>query len=112
MLQGAPKPKPEGPPVRQTLLPEPSRDYRLLEPGFAGELGPDEVEYIRDQLVRDKRLARLWGFKPSSKRRPEQAIRALALQRDPSSGRINAELVRRPNNALASHRGADFRARN
>ena len=88
-------------PRQGELLHTPVGDARLLEPGYAGALAQDEVDYIREQLFRDKSLARLWGFKSSSKRRPEQIIRALASQGDPSSGRANAELARRPASGMA-----------
>ncbi len=52
-------------------------DYQknLLEPGWAGELRPDELSYIRAQLSRSRSLKRKWGFKPSAKRFPEKHIR-------------------------------------
>ena len=97
MVSAPPKPKPERPPMQQpSLLPEIQGDRRLLIPGFAGELSDDEFDFTRDQLLRDRHLARLWGFKPSAKRRPEQTIRALAEHGDPSRPRDNAKLARQP----------------
>ena len=55
-------------------------DYQknLLEPGWAGELRPDELSYIRAQLSRSRSLKRKWGFKPSVKRFPEKHGRLVA----------------------------------
>ena len=94
-------PKPINLPVQHSLIPELSGDPRLLEPGFAGELAADELSFIIDQLVRDRKLARLWGFRLSSRRRPEQAIRALAVKGDPVSSRANAKLARQPITEMA-----------
>ena len=94
-------PKPTSPPVQQSLIPESTGDYRILVPGYAGELAADEIDFIRDQLIRDRKLARLWGFRASTRRRSEQAIRALAFLGDPVSGRANAELARRPITQMA-----------
>jgi len=37
-------------------------DRRLLEPGWAGELSEQEVEYIQRELQRSRRLWRRWGY--------------------------------------------------
>jgi len=37
-------------------------DRRLLEPGWAGELSDEEVEYIQRELHRSRRLWRRWGY--------------------------------------------------
>jgi len=37
-------------------------DRRLLEPGWAGELSEEEVEYIQRELQRSRRLWRRWGY--------------------------------------------------
>ena len=94
-------PKPSNPPSQQSLLLELPGDPRILVPGYAGQLAADEFAYVQDQLARDKRLARLWGFRPSARRRPETAIRALAERGDPSSGRANVQLARRPSSGMA-----------
>ena len=51
---------------------------KLLEPGWAGELGPDELAYIKSQLRQFPSLKRRWGFKPSAKRLSENRIRSVA----------------------------------
>jgi hypothetical protein len=51
---------------------------RLLEPGWAGELRPDEFAYIKSQLRQSPSLRRRWSFRPSAKRLSESRIRAVA----------------------------------
>jgi hypothetical protein len=51
---------------------------RLLEPGWAGDLGPDELAYIKSELRGSASLRRRWGFRPSAKRLSESRIRAVA----------------------------------
>lgn len=60
--------------------PEPLEFYKqkLLEPGWAGELDPDELAYLKSQLRRSPSLRRRWGFRPSAKRLSEDRIRAVA----------------------------------
>ena len=45
--------------VQYQLFPELAGDCRLLVPGWAGELNPTELEFVLDQLNRDRQLARL-----------------------------------------------------
>ena len=42
--------------VQYQLFPELSGDCRLLVPGWAGELNPTELEFVLDQLNRDRQL--------------------------------------------------------
>ena len=100
-------PKRANPPSQQSLLPELPGDPRILVPGYAGQLAADEFAYVQDQLARDKRLARLWGFRPSARRRPEMAIRVLAQDGDPLSSRNNSKLARRPSPVLALFRAEE-----
>jgi hypothetical protein len=51
---------------------------KLLEPGWAGELDPDELAYLKSQLRQSPSLRRRWGFRPSAKRLSEDRIRAVA----------------------------------
>ena len=46
---------------------KPVMDYRLLEPGWAGEIAPDELEFLQEELARDKAVAFAWGFQPAKK---------------------------------------------
>jgi hypothetical protein len=50
----------------------------LLKPGWAGELAPYELAYIKSQLMKSPRLRKLWGFRPSAKRISENRIREVA----------------------------------
>ena len=51
---------------------------KLLEPGWAGQLKPYELAYIKSQLRQSPSLKRRWAFKPSAKRLSEKHIRAVA----------------------------------
>ena len=92
MVLAPPKPTP---PKQQPLISVPKDDPRLLEPGWAGDLPPDEFDYIQAELLWDKRLAFTWGFQPGKKRRPEWAIRQVAMLGDPESRTANMALARR-----------------
>ena len=37
-------------------------DDRLLGPGWGGDISDDEVFFIQEELLKDKKLAYLWGF--------------------------------------------------
>ena len=51
---------------------------KLIEPGWAGELSPDEFAYVKCQLRQSPSLKRRWGFRPSARRLSESRIRAVA----------------------------------
>jgi hypothetical protein len=51
---------------------------KFLEPGWAGELSPDELAHVRSQLRQSSFLRRRWGFRPSAKRLSESRIRTVA----------------------------------
>ena len=70
-------------------------DQRLLEPGWAGELAPDELAFIVAELVKDKKRSFAWGFQPSKKRRSEWAIIQVAEFGDPNGRATNMGLARR-----------------
>ena len=59
----------------------------LLEPGWAGELDPVELAYIKSQLRQSSLLRRRWGFRPSAKRLSEKRIRAVARDGLSANGR-------------------------
>ncbi len=69
-------------------------DERLFKPGWAGELGDDELAFIKGRLLTDKALARRWGFRPGAKLRPDRAIRAVAQDGDPDNIALNRSLAR------------------
>ena len=52
---------------------------KLLEPGWAGELGAVELAYIKSQLRESPSLKRRWGFKPSARRLSEKRTRTIAI---------------------------------
>ena len=54
-------------------------EKKLLIPGWAGDLSPDEFAYIKSQLKQSPSLKRRWGFRPSAKRLPENRIRSVAI---------------------------------
>ena len=70
------------------------RDYRLLEPGWAGELEDDQVAYIRSALHDDPDLAYKWGFKRSTKRFNDDVIRRVAERGDADHRTVNVHLVK------------------
>jgi len=51
---------------------------KLLQPGWAGELSPDEFAYVKSQLRQSPSLKRRWGFRPSARRFSESRIRVVA----------------------------------
>lgn len=51
---------------------------KLLQPGWAGELSPDEFAYVKCQLRQSPSIKRHWGFRPSARRLSEKHIRAVA----------------------------------
>ena len=71
-----------------------ARDYRLLEPGWAGELEDDQVAYIRTALHDDPDLAYQWGFKRSSKKFSSDIIRRVALKGNADLRTVNMNLVK------------------
>ena len=74
-----------------------TKDNNLLEPGWAGDLAPDEHKLVQSYLLQDKKLAAKWGFRPGLKRRPEWAIRQVAMWGDPDRRSANVGLARRQN---------------
>ena len=51
---------------------------KLLIPGWASELLPDEFAYVKAELLKSPSLRRCWGFRPSAKRLSQSRIRAVA----------------------------------
>ena len=71
---------------------------KLLEPEWAGELKPYELEYIKSQLRQSPILKRRWGFKLKAKRLSEKRIRAVAKDGlSANKGRVLASVVREKN---------------
>ena len=74
---------------------------KLLEPGWAGELSPDELAYIKSQLKRSPSLKRRWGFRPSAKRLSENHIRKVA--------RDGLSVIKKPVSASAATEQKPFK---
>ena len=72
----------------------PPPDKCILEPGYAGEIDAEELDYLQRKLLEDKRLAYVWGFAPSQKTRPADAIRRVAMWGDPERRAVNYNLAR------------------
>ena len=70
-------------------------EKRLLEPGWAGEPDPGELDFIRDRLVKDRRLAVKWGFDPNIPTRPDWAICQVAMWGEPKHRPLNTALARK-----------------
>ena len=69
-------------------------DYRLLEPGWAGELDDEQIAYIRNALYNDPDLAYQWGFRRASKNFSDDMLRRIAARGDAKHRMINAHLVK------------------
>jgi hypothetical protein len=70
------------------------KQWRLLEPGFAGFVHDDEMAYIQGKLKVDASLSFAWGFRPGQKTRSESAIRRVAMHGDPDCRATNIKLAR------------------
>jgi hypothetical protein len=70
------------------------KQWRLLEPGFAGFVLMDELAYIQGRLQADDALSFAWGFRPGQKLRSEAAIRRVAYFGDPDRRGANIKLAR------------------
>ncbi len=68
--------------------------HKLLLPGWAGHLAPDELDIVQEELLSDKVLAYRWGFRPSAKRRAEEAIHQVTMHGAPDGRAHNLKLVR------------------
>ena len=69
--------------------------WKLLQPGWGGELTEGEIQFILSKLLVDPTLAYWWGFRPGTKRRPVDAIKAVAMQGNPEVRGDNVKLVRK-----------------
>ena len=82
-------------------------DERLLGPGWGGDISDEEVIFIRQELLKDRRLAYRWGFIPSHSTRPTDAIRRIAMEGDPERRSANVPLARPRMLTLWSYAGID-----
>jgi hypothetical protein len=70
------------------------KNWNLLEPGWAGTLDDDEIQFILNKLQADSVLSYWWGFRPQTKRRPLEAIKAVAMWGSSDVRSENVRLVR------------------
>ena len=91
-----------GLPKPPKLKGRPRGDRRLRQPGWAGDLAPDELAFLKDRFLRDNRLAVKWAFPPSAKPRPEEVIRRVAMHGDPDNRRLNLKLARQARAEIAA----------
>jgi hypothetical protein len=69
--------------------------WKLLIPGWADQLYDSELEFIQAKLQADPVLSYWWGFRPGTKRRPIEAIKAVAMWGDPEVRSVNVRLARK-----------------
>jgi hypothetical protein len=67
---------------------------KLYQPGWAGALDDEEVERLQQALSTDPDLARVWGWRPSMRRRAVSAIERVAAYGSPDDIALNRKLVR------------------
>ena len=48
--------------TKKTFTDRTGYDVRLLTPGYSGELSPEELEAIQEELIRRPGLRKRWGF--------------------------------------------------
>jgi hypothetical protein len=78
------------------------KGWQLLEPGYGGMLTDEELEFILTKLRVDPALAYWWGFRGATKRRPLEAIKAVAMWGSPDVRSENVKLVRPHQHPVAS----------
>ena len=55
-------PRPKFKSTKKTFTVRTGYDIRLLTPGYGGELGPEELEALQQELQRRPGLRERWGF--------------------------------------------------
>ena len=78
---------------QQILSADANSQLADLEPGYAGEVDDDQVEYIRRHLRKSMNLAKWWGFSKKPKRATE-SIRRIALHGDSDDVIHNRQLAK------------------
>jgi len=68
-------------------------NLRCLEPGYAGDLEDEQVDFIRRHLRKSMRLAAWWGF-TKKPRRASDTIRRIAMDGDPDDITWNRKLAK------------------
>jgi hypothetical protein len=80
-------------PVEQSTSISKKVRKRLLEPGYWDYLEEEEVEVIQAALQENPDLSYAWGFHPMQKTRSPEAIRRVAMWRDPKNREVNTKLI-------------------
>jgi len=83
-------------------------EKRLLDPGWAGEVTPGEVEKIKAALKKDRRLRTAWGFTRWQRRPNDAGVAVVAMLGDPADRQRNAELVAQVNRTGKSRADGHF----
>ena len=65
--------------TKKTFSDRTGYDNRPLPPGFGGELGPDELEALRKELLRRPGLRERWGFE-EKERITKKKIQKVSLE--------------------------------
>ena len=76
---------------------------RLLNPGFAGDLSPEELIFIKSELKISSRLRRQCGFRPGAKQLNEDYIRYVAKHGVPKDRRSVLASLRKSKKKVAAH---------
>jgi hypothetical protein len=94
MVTTLPKPSASGGAEKPWHRYRKEKRWKLLQPGWGGQLDDSELEFILSKLQADPMLSYWWGFRPGVKRRPLEAIKAVAMSGDPVVRSHNVMLVR------------------
>ena len=62
MMYGLPHMPPKFKSTKKTFTDRTGYDIRLLTPGYSGELSPEELEAVQEELIRRPGLRKRWGF--------------------------------------------------
>ena len=65
---------------RRTFEERTGYPLKLLQPGYSGELSPDEVDILMDELQRNSKVRKRWGF-DENERITKKKIKDRALNR-------------------------------
>ena len=65
--------------TKKTFTDRTGYDVRLLTPGYSGELSPEELEAIQEELIRRPGLRKRWGFH-EKERITKTKIQRMALE--------------------------------
>jgi|SRR5688572_2821009 hypothetical protein len=68
--------------------------YKLLQPGWAGHVEPEELAFIMAHLEQDAPLGLWWGTKPSWKSIPQAAVERVAMEGSEDDQALNRRLAR------------------